>query len=203
MFGSNIKKHWNEFSNYVRNNQYEAGEGQIFFPRANATASGIYTHWVTGQESGIQNDRNLIVDEGLIHILNVVMLGTPVAELEWYVMIHSASATPDKDTTSGTYESAHNEIVSAVEGYTEATRILWVGDAVDEDNTEISNTASPAQFTIATTGTLPVWGAALTSLSTKGGSTGTLMSIGKFSAQRNLSDTDEFNLKYKVDFDGV
>jgi hypothetical protein len=201
MLGFNIRKHLKEFQNYVLNNQYELGDGGILFPKANVVAAGIYTHDVNGLDERI--DRNVIPDEGLNHILNVIMLGTPSPVADWYCMLHSGSGTPDADTTLANYHSLQTEITSGTEGYSEATRVMWVGDAVDTANTEVTNAATPATFTIVTTGSLAVNGAALTSISAKGSQSGTLMSAGKFSAQRNLSNGDEFNLKYKVDFDSV
>lgn len=204
MFGSNLIKHWKEFRNYTRNNQYEAGEGQIYFPKASVAVGGVYTGWVTGYESEVTTDANLIPNEGLNFILNDIMLTSPlVAPRLWYVMLHSGSGTPDAATTAATYESLHSEITSGAEGYSEATRVLWVGDAVDTVNTEVTNDATPAAFTIVTSTSLGVWGAAITSISTKTSAAGTLMSLGKFSAQRSLSNTDVFNLKYKIDFDAV
>ena len=78
-----------------------------------------------------------------------------------------------------------------------------MGDAVDTVNTEVVNDASPAMFTIVTASSLAVNGAGLVSVSTKGSTAGTLISAGKFTATRTLSNTDQFNLKYKVDLDAV
>ena len=201
MFGSNLKKHFNELQRYVQNNQYEAGEGGIYFPKAQASIGGIYTHNVNGMDE--RSDSNIIPDEGLNHILNVVMLGSPVAVVDWFVMLHSGSGTPTAAITAANYNATVSEITSGSEGYSEGVRVTWVGDAVDTVNTEVTNDATPAAFTIVTASSLAVNGAGLVSISTKGSTSGTLMSAGKFSATRNLADTDVFNLKYKVDFDAV
>lgn len=205
MFGSNLKKHLREFQGYVRNHQYEKGEGQLYFPKANVAAAGIYTHWVTGQESDIRNDHNIIPDEGLNYILGQIMLTSALAAgaRTWYIMLHSGTGTPSAALTAANYHATLTEITSGAEGYSEANRVLWVGDAVDTVNTEVTNDASPAAFTIVTASSLAVNGAGMTSLNTKGTTSGTLMSGGKFSATRNLANTDVFNLKYKVDFDAV
>ena len=202
MLGSNLKKHINEFRRYVTNHQYELGEGNIYFPKASASAGGMYTHWVTGNESDIRSDHNILPDEGLNYILNQIMLTSAAAvPRTWYLMLHSGSGTPSAALTAANYHATLTEITSAAEGYSEATRVLWVGDAVDTVNTEVVNDASPGTFTIVTATSLAVNGAGLTSISTKGSTAGTLISAGKFSATRTLSDTDEFNLKYKVDLD--
>jgi hypothetical protein len=206
MFGPSLKKHLREFQRYILNHQYEKGDGNIYFPAARATASGIYTHWITGQESDIREDHNILPDEGLNHMLAVALkgptgLGTQITS--WYAMLHSGSGIPTNALTAANYDATLSEITSATEGYSEATRVLWVGDAVDTVNTEVVNAAAPATFTIATATTLNVNGAGLVSVSTKGSTAGTLISAGKFSATRSFAAADEFNLKYKVDLDAV
>lgn len=206
MFGKDLLKHAREFAGYLRNFKYEVSPGGIYFPQANALARGTYTHWVTGLESEMASDHNIIPDEGLNHFLNVALKGPSGAGTQvtsWYLMLHSGSGTPSASLTAANYNATLNEIVSGTEGYSEATRVAWVGDAVDTANTEVVNDASPATFTIVTASSLAVNGAGLVSASTKGSTSGVLLSAGKFSATRNLSDTDEFNLKYKVDLDAV
>ncbi len=203
MFGYNFKRHLNELRRYVQNHQYEKGEGEIYFPKAKASVAGIWTHWITGQESDIRYDHNILPDEGLNYILDIVMLGNPTAPTDFFVMLHSGTGTPTAAITAANYDATVSEITSASEGYSEANRVTWVGDAVDVANTEITNAAAPATFTIVTASSLAVNGAGLTTISTKGSTSGKLMSAGKFSATRNLANTDEFKLKYKVDFDAV
>jgi len=202
MFGLNLKKHINEFSRYVRNYQYEKGDGFIYFPKASATAGGLYIHNVNGEDE--RSDHNIIPDEGLNYILNQIMLTSAAAvPRTWYCMLHSGSGTPSAAITAANYHATVTEITSGAEGYSQATRVLWVGDAVDTANTEVVNLASPAAFTIVTATSLVVNGAGLTSVSTKGATSGTLISAGKFSASRTLANADTFNLKYKVDLDAA
>ena len=206
MLGKSLTKHAREISGYMQNYQYEVSPEGILFPKANAVARGTYIHWVTGFESDTQQDSNIVPDEGLNHMLDVVLKG-PAGEgtqiTSWFLMLHSGSGVPTAALTAANYNATLTEITSGAEGYTEATRVAWVGDAVDTVNTEVENDASPATFTIATASTLQVNGAGLVSVSTKGDGSGKLISAGKFTATRNLSDTDEFNLKYKVDLDAA
>ena len=205
MLGSNLLKHIREFRQYIRNNQYERSENGLYFHRAGVSVRGQYTHWVTGLESEAVTDCNLVPDEGLNHMLDVVLYtpGTQTTVGNWYLMLHSGSGTPTAALTAANYDATLNEITSGTEGYSEATRVEWVPDAVDTVNTEVINSAAPSTFTIVTASSLAVNGAGLVSVSTKGSTSGILASAGKFSATRNLSDTDEFNLKYKVDFDAA
>lgn len=193
-------KHAREFQRYIRNHSYELSSKGIYFPVAGALAAGRYIHTVNGEDE--RTDHNIIPDEGLNHILNVIMKsGSQITS--WFVMLHSGSGTPSAALTAANYDGTLSEITSASEGYSEATRVAWVGDAVDTGNTEVVNDATPAAFTIVTASSLAVNGAGLVSLNTKGGTTGTLISAGKFSATRNLANTDVFNLKYKVDLDAA
>jgi hypothetical protein len=203
MFGANFLRHAREFARYVRNFKYELSPDGIYFHSAKALFRGTYTHWVTGYESEIAHDHNIIPDEGLNHFLNVVLLGSPAASADFYVMLHSGTGTPTAALTAANYDATLSEIVSGSEGYSESTRVLWSPDAVDTVNTEVTNAASPAAFTIVTASSLAVNGAGLVDISTKGSTSGTLVSAGKFSATRNLANTDVFNMRYKVDFDAV
>lgn len=206
MFGVDFIKHAREFKRYLRNFQYELTSGGIFFPKAHAYGRGVYEHWVTGYESELAFDHNIIPDEGLNHFLNVVLKGPSGAGTQitsWYLMLHSGSGTPTAALTAANYNATLSEITSGSEGYSESTRVQWVGDAVDTVNTEVVNDTTAATFTIVTASSLAVNGAGLTSVSTKGSTSGVLLSAGKFGATRNLSNTDEFNLKYKVDLDAA
>ena len=206
MFGLNLQKHIAEIRRYISNFQYEKSPEGIYFPKAQAYARGVYSHWITGYESETAVDHNIVPDQGLNHMLNVVLKGPTGAGTQittWYLMLHSGSGTPSAALTAANYNGTLSEITSGTEGYTEGTRVTWVGDAVDVVNTEVTNDASPATFSIATASSLAVNGAGLVSVSAKGSTSGVLLSAGKFGATRNLSDTDEFNLKYKVDLDAV
>lgn len=202
MFGRDLTKHISEFIRYVRNSQYEKSPEGIYFPQAKAVLAGRYTHWVDGYKSQARTDHNIIPDEGLNQFLDEVMKsGSHVST--WYCMLHSGTGTPTAALTAANYDATLSEITSGSEGYSEATRVTWTGDAVDTVNTEVVNDASPAAFTIVTASSLDVNGAGLVSVNTKGSTSGVLISAGKFSATRTLANTDVFNLKYKVDLDAV
>lgn len=203
MFGSNLLRNIKEIARYVRNHQYEMGDGGLYFPKARAGISGIYTHTVNGMDE--RSDRNLIPDEGLVQFLGEVLQNpsAPAHVAAWYVMLHSGTGTPTAALTAANYDATLSEITSGSEGYSEATRVAWAPDATDIVNTEVTNLASPATFTIVTASSLIVNGAGMTSIATKGSTSGVLLSAGKFSTPRTLSNTDEFDLKYKVDFDAI
>jgi hypothetical protein len=188
-----LLKHSREFAAALRNHQYEVSEAGIHFPRQKVTASGLYTHSVNGADE--RDDSNIVVTEGLTHILDVV-LGDVTALPDWYFGLFSANVTPVNTWTAANFTANATEITSNTEGYSETVRQTFVEAAAAAGS--INNTASKAAFTIATATSVTVWGAGLLSSNVKGGTTGTLMSAAKFSAARTLYDTDVFNLGYTL-----
>jgi hypothetical protein len=188
-----LQKHSREFATALRNHQYEVSDEGIYFPKQRAIARGAYTHNVNGADE--RTDDNIVVTEGLNHMLDVVLHGV-TALPTWYFGLFSANYTPVATLTAATFTAGATEITSDTEGYSETTRQAFVEAAAAAGS--INNTASKAAFTIATASTVTVWGAGLLSSNVKGGTTGTLMSAAKFSAARTLYDTDVFNLGYTL-----
>lgn len=188
-----LLKHSREFAAALRNHQYEVSDAGIHFPKQKVTASGLYTHSVNGADE--REDSNIVVTEGLTHILDVVLHGT-TAIATWYFGLFSANVSPTAAWTAANFTANATELVSNTEGYSETTRQAFVEAAASAGS--INNTASKAAFTIATATSVTVWGAGLLSSSVKGGTTGTLLSSAKFSAARTLYNTDVFNLGYTL-----
>lgn len=194
MLDKNLRKHASEFRRYLANNQFEVSDtGSVVFARASAEAAGGYIHDVNGMDERF--DKNLLPDQGLIHMLSVVLNnGTKLPS--WYLSLYAANYTPLAALTAASYPATASEITSLTEGYTETTRQLWTPTA--PTTPLIDNLANKAAFTIATASSLTVNGAALLSEATRGAVTGVLVSATKFSAARTFYDTDVFNLAYRV-----
>lgn len=188
-----LQKHSREFATALRNHQYETTDEGIYFPKQRAIARGVYTHNVNGLDE--RTDENIVVTEGLNHMLDVTLHGT-TAIGTWYFGLFSANVTPVSTWTAANFTVNSTEITSNTEGYSETVRQTFVEAAASAAST--NNTASKAAFTIATATSIAVWGAGLLSLNTKGGTSGTLMSASKFSAVRTLFNTDIFNLGYTL-----
>jgi hypothetical protein len=188
-----LQKHSREFAAALRNHQYEVSDAGVHFPKQKVTASGLYVHSVNGGD--VREDPNLVVTEGLTHMLGVV-LGDLTALPDWYFGLFSANVTPVATWTAANFTANATEIVSNTEGYSETVRQTFVEAAAAAGS--INNTASKAAFTIATATSITVWGAGLMSSNIKGGTTGTLMSAAKFAAARTLYATDVFNLGYTL-----
>ena len=191
---SDLLKHAGEFRRAMETHQYErTDEGGLYFPKAKVVAAGMYVHDVNGQDE--RQDPNILPDEGLLYLLSVgVNNGTKVTA--WYLSLYAGNYTPVAGLTAASYPATAGEITSNSEGYTESTRRAW---SIATPAANIAdNLASKAAFTIATASSLTVNGAGLSSISTKGAITGTLLSATKFASTRTLYDTDVFKLGYRV-----
>ncbi len=160
---------------------------------ASAVASGKY-NFRTNDGEWEESD-NLLPTEGLNHLLSVA-LNQGAAQPTWYIALFTNNYVPTAGITAATFQTTAGELVSSTEGYTQPNRVEWVEAA--PVNGSIANSASPAQFTFATASTVTVYGAALLSASTKGATTGKLMSITRFAQPRVFYNGDTFDVTYAV-----
>ena len=159
---------------------------------------GEYEEGVNGGDW--RRHKNLIVDQGIIHFLNVV-LGSTAKISAWYLAPFSGSTSPGAAWTAANYTSTATEITSLTEGFSETTRqAATFVNATSSD--QIDNYAAKAAFTITTATTLTITGIGLLSSSTRGGTTGTLVSATKFGVARTLVATDVWNAGYRVTLAG-
>lgn len=190
---SDLQRHAAEFRSALENHKYELSPDGIYIPGAKVFVQGVFGHDVNGQE--YREDKNLVVNEGLLHMLGVELYSTTKIST-WYLALFSANYTPAATLTAATFPATASEITSGTEGYTEAVRQTYVPAAPAAN--AITNTASKAAFTIATASTLTVNGAALLSSNVKGDTSGVLFAASKFSATRTLQNNDVFNLSYRL-----
>lgn len=141
----------------------------------NAKAFG---HWQvyardakTGQEYNFEFD-NAVVNEGLDELLEMA-LAAGTQESTWYVGLTDSTPT----VAAGDTMASHTGW-SEVTGYDEAARQTWTPGSVSGQS--VDNSVSKATFTI-TSDSTTIGGAFLTSVSTKGGTTGKLYAAGAFS----------------------
>ena len=167
----------------------------IYLPRQGILVSGEYFDRINGGEW--QNTSNLVVNEGLAHLLNVAMGGKAKAS-GYYLALFGGATAPAANWTAANFAAVASEIVSMTEGYTNATRPQWT--PTDTATNQIDNFTATASVTIATTSQLNVTGAALLTNSTKGGTLGTLISATKYSAARTFQDGDVYDIGYRLSF---
>lgn len=183
----------NELAKALQDEVYDVTKAGIYFPKQGVQASGEYFDRINGGDW--QRTPNLIVNEGLAHILNVA-LGNTAKPAGYFLALFSGSAAPAANWTAANFASAASEIVSMTEGYTSPTRPEWT--PADTSTNSIDNMAAVASLTIATTSQLNVTGAAMLSNSTRGGTTGKLISATKYAAARVFQDGDTYDVGYRV-----
>lgn len=193
MIDKDLRKHAQEFKGYIDRHQYEVSESGILFPKAGAVASGEYFFDTDGQRH--DSAHNLLPTQALNHLLEVSLRGG-ARYTAWYLALFSGVYTPSSALTAETFAMTATEIVSAIEGYTEATRRPWSATAAAGG--VMDNVSNRAAFTIASATEVVIRGAALLSDQVKGGTNGVLISIAKFTNPRTESEGNVFNLGYRV-----
>jgi hypothetical protein len=143
---------------------------------------------------------NLVVNVGLQDMNSKYFSGSAYTAT-WYVGLYGAAASnsPAASDTMASH-AGWTEIVP----YSNATRpACTFGTASTADPSVITNSASPAAFTINATAT--VGGAFLTSNNTKSGSTGILFSASDFAApgDRVVASGDTLNVTYTFSLDAT
>ncbi len=140
------------------------------------------------------DEHNIVVDEGLNHILDVG-LSNGSQNTTWYVGIFKNNYTPVAGDVASTFAGSGvaNEIVATTD-VSETVRETWTDGGVSAKS--VDNSASPASYTAAAG--LSIYGAFLISNNTIGGLTGTLFAASKFAAVRTLIATDVLNITYTL-----
>lgn len=166
----------------------------VYFPREGVLAQGEYFDRVNRKGPWTRN-KNLIVVEGLAHILNVA-LGTSAKPAGYYLALFNGNTAPVPNWSAASFAAVASEIVSQTEGHTSATRPVWT--PVNTVTGSIDNLAAVASLTIATASQLNVTGAAMLTNSTRGGTTGALVSASLYAAPRVFQNGDVYELGYRV-----
>ena len=174
--------------------RFDVTANGIYFPRQGVVANGEYFGRVNGGAWAKEGD-NLIPTEGLAHILNVA-LGTAAKPAGLYLALFSGATAPAANWGAASFAAVASEIVSQTEGYTAATRPVWT--PLNTNTGSIDNLASVASLTIATASQLNVTGAALLTNSTRGGTTGALVSASLYAAPRVFQNGDIYELGYRI-----
>lgn len=131
--------------------------------------------------------KNLVVNQGLDHILSVEFSGAAQVTA-WYLAPFTGNYTPVATDTAGSISSNSTESVA----YTSTTRVPYVNV---EANQQVTNAASTANFTF--TSSANIYGAFLVSAPTKNSTSGILFSAAQFTAPKNVSSGDQLLLTYQ------
>jgi len=166
-------------------------------------AGGMFRIQCRDREGNIkweEQSHNLVVNEGLQDMNTKYFTGSGYTAT-WYLGLYGAAST--NNPSAGDTMLSHGGWTE-VTAYSQATRPQAVfGTATTADPSVISNSASPAVYSI--NGTTVVGGAFLTSNNTKSGTTGTLFSAVDFSApgDRSVVSGDTITLTYTFSLDAA
>ena len=168
-----------------------------------AKAGGVFKMECFDKDGNLKwftETHNLVVNVGL-QDMNAKYFSGSTYTATWFIGLYGAGAsnTPAAGDTASSH-AGWTEIAP----YSNATRpAATFGTATTADPSVISNSASPASFTINATAT--VGGAFLISNSTKSGTTGTLFSASDFAApgDRSVASGDTLNVTYTFSLDAV
>lgn len=134
---------------------------------------------------------NIIPTEGRNHVLSIVFnAGGQVTT--WFCGIFENNYTPVAGDTMATFPAAAGEVTT----YAEATRPTW-NEAAPSAGV-ITNSASPAVFTMNNGTQKTLFGAFLSSSSVKGGTAGVLVSAAKFAASKAVDNGDLVRLTASI-----
>ena len=141
---------------------------------------------------------NLVVNQGLQDMNTKYFTGSAYTAT-WYIGLYGAASA--NNPVAGDTAASHGGFTEVVP-YSNATRpACTFGTATTADPSVISNSASPAAFSINATST--VGGAFLISDNTKSGSAGVLFSASDFAApgDRTVASGDTLNVTYTFSLD--
>lgn len=166
-------------------------------------AGGVYAIQCFDKEGNLKwesKSDNLVVNVGLKDMNDKYFTGSGYTAA-WYIGLYGAAAS--NNPAAGDTAASHAGWTE-VTTYSQATRPQAVfAAATTADPSVISNTASPAVYSI--NGTTTVGGAFLISNSTKGGTTGILFSAADFQSpgDRSVASGDTINVTYQFSLDAA
>jgi hypothetical protein len=188
-------RHAPEVARALRNNRFEVSPEGILIPEAKIYVRGLYStrrRTKDGAEPWLDSP-NLLPTEGINTMLDNLIAATGVAS---YISLYASAISPAANWTAASYPATASEITSGSEGYSEGARQLWNAAAAASGSKD--NYSTPSVFTIVTATTLSVNGIGLHTVATKGATSGKLLSSTRFSSARTFSNTDEFDVKYRL-----
>jgi hypothetical protein len=185
---SEILKYTRELRRAMRNHKYERSPQGLYLNESRTYIGGMFGVSVNG--SPITWEKNLVVNEGLNHILDVTLHAQ--AQLStWYIAPFEGNFTPTATWTAANYNASADEFAN----YNEAARVEWVEGTVASQS--VDNTASKARFTISAGGGT-IYGAGMLSTSAKLGTSGKLFAATRFATSRVVLEADLLDLAYTV-----
>lgn len=177
-------KHLREVLRNIRNFRIEFSPNGYRLPGMALEWEGYFEDYVDGELKG--RHKNLLVTSGANYLLDVGMGGGSQID-PWYLVPNSNAATPLITWTAASWATEQ-------QNYTEATRQAWVDAAASAGS---KGTTTKATMT-ADTGGMTINGIGVLSVSTKGSTSGTLLSAVARSAELTVPATSTYDVGYTV-----
>lgn len=168
---------------------FERSAGGILMPNQKIVMGGVFAceHYRKGKLIDQWEDHNLVVNEGLNHILDVEFhAATQITT--WYLAPFEGNYTPVATVTAATITAASTECTA----YDESTRVEYNEAAAASQS--ITNSANKAAFTFNATKT--IYGFFLASASAKSATSGKLFAAARFSSSKGVADDDQILVTY-------
>jgi hypothetical protein len=180
----------------VRNGAYElTDENELYLPRQSLLVGGHFGSEVLNAQGEViqpyEEGPNIIVNEGLNHILNAVLHGETQVD-PWYVGIYKANVAIVAGTTGATVASLVTEIAAG--DVDETVRETYV----EAESTAQSTTNSASKASYTSTGTMTIYGAFLISTAAMEDTAGILLAGSLFGSSRALVVSDELLVTYTL-----
>jgi hypothetical protein len=125
-------------------------------------------------------EHNIMPQQSVDHISSLIRGAGATPISSWYIGLFENNYSPDASVTAADLQTT----VGESQAYGEGTRQLW--DNTYDNLAFIGNASSVAEFTMSSTKT--IFGAFIASNATKGGTSGILLSIARFSTAKNVDD---------------
>ena len=139
-----------------------------------------------GKVVDVEEVHNVVPDEGITHILGVVLKGSSQATT-WYVGVFEGNYTPSGSDTMATIPSASTESTS----YAGGVRKPIVFGSIAAGS--VDNLGAPTD--LAFSATKIIYGGFLSSSSARGGTSGTLLSAVRFSSPKSVDSSTTLRIK--------
>jgi len=168
---------------------YTQSAGNILMPEQGIRVGGKFIGQIVRDGHVIDEweDHNLVVNEGLNHVLDVLFHGATQVTT-WYLGVFEGNYTPVATLTAAAVSVAATECTA----YDETTRQAY--DEAAAASRSITNAASKATFTFNAATT--IYGAFLVSASAKSATSGVLFSANRFGTAKTVADDDQLLLTY-------
>lgn len=150
-------------------------------------------HWRDEKCIWEEDVHNIVTTEGMVHILDSV-LDAASQITTWYVGLIEDTGDPVVGDTMTELGAREVGKLGTNDKYDETVRETYAADAATGTTSVSTTNSTTADFTFNTTDT--VYGAFVSSNSTKGGTTGTLLAAKLFTSSRAVVSSDILKITY-------